>query len=463
MTEVSEGQILIVDDEGSLREFLSIALQRVGYNVGQAGTGEEALRILEGTAYDLALVDLRMPGIDGLTVLRKAKALDPSLVVVMMTAYSTAETAVEAMKQGAFDYLIKPFKVEELKLVLQRALEQRRLQQENIRLRREVETRYRFENIIGKSPKMHKVFDTILQVAGSPATIFLTGESGTGKELVAKAIHFNSARKARPFITVNCGAVPEGLMESELFGHVKGAFTGAVANKEGLFEAANSGTLFLDEVTEIPHSLQVKLLRVLEDPEVRRVGGTKSIRVDVRIIAASNRDLHDALSQGKLREDLYYRLNVIPIHLPPLRERPEDIPLLATHFLTGFAVKQEAAPKQLTPAALAALESYPWPGNVRELENVIERAATLTSGETIGIENLPDVVAGSMVSKAVQVTFPAEGLDLDRCLAEIEMEIIQKAMERAEGVPQRAADLLRCSLRSLRYRLGKNEGGRENP
>ncbi|HEY6414897.1 MAG TPA: sigma-54 dependent transcriptional regulator, partial [Acidimicrobiales bacterium] len=364
-------RLLVVDDEQSMREWLNIALSQDGFEVESAGNGEDALKVLERTPVDLALVDLRMAGFDGLETLRRIKQLDDSVSVVIMTAYATAETAVQALKEGAYDYIIKPFKVDELRHLVQKALEERRLRGENLRLRDEVARRYQFGNLIGKSPKMQEVFSTIARLGDTKATVLITGESGTGKELVAKAIHFNSSRKERAFVAVNCGAIPQELMESELFGHVKGAFTGAVAAKQGLFEVADGGTLFLDEVTELPLHLQVKLLRVLEDPEIRPVGGVRPVRVDVRIVAATNRDVSQTIAAKTFREDLFYRLNVISLRIPPLRERREDIPLLVTHFLEKFAAG--GPPKLISPDVLSALERYGWPGNVRELEHVIER------------------------------------------------------------------------------------------
>jgi two-component system response regulator PilR (NtrC family) len=448
-------RLLVVDDEQSMREWLTIALSQDGYEVESAASGEDALKVLERTPADLALVDLRMPGLDGLATLRRVKQVDESVSVVIMTAYATAETAVQALKEGAYDYIIKPFKVDELRHLVQKALEERRLRGENLRLRREIEQRYHFGNLIGKSPLMQEVFSTIARLGDSKATVLVTGESGTGKELAAKAIHFNSSRKEQPFVTVNCGAIPHELMESELFGHVKGAFTGAVAAKQGLFELADRGTLFLDEVSELPLHLQVKLLRVLEDPEVRPVGGVKSVRVDVRIVAATNRDLPQAVTTKTFREDLFYRLNVISLELPPLRERREDIPLLVKHFLDEFATAGGTPPKLISPEALSALECYPWPGNVRELENVIERAVTLESDAVIRVESLPDSVRGPHAPDVGRIELPPEGLDLDALMERIERDLLGQALRRTDGIQSRAAQLLRTSFRSFRYRLQK--------
>ncbi len=454
-------KILIVDDEPSLREYLAIALEREGYEVGKAENGEEALRLLEDEGYDLALIDLRMAGADGLEVLRRAKNVDPTLVVMMMTAYSTAETAVGAMKQGAFDYLVKPFKTEALKVQIRRALEQRALHQENIFLRREIGTKYRFENIVGKGPRMQELFETILRVAGSRATVLVTGERGTGKELVARAIHFNSPRKGGPFVPLNCSAIPHELMESELFGHMKGAFTGAVASRQGVFELAHEGTLFLDEISEIPLSLQVKLLRVIQEREFRRVGGTKEIRVDVRIISATNRDLTEALHKGLFRDDLFDRLNVVQLSVPPLRERKEDIPLLVFHFLQRFSSETERPVKQVAPEALALLEGYQWPGNVRELENVIERAVTLARSDRIEVADLPESVHRSTQGAPPLVQLPSEGISIEQVVAGVERSLLEQALRRTGGVQTKAAELLGCSLRSFRYLVKKYGIGKD--
>jgi two-component system response regulator PilR (NtrC family) len=446
-------RLLVVDDEQSMREWLTIALSQDGFEVESAGSGEDALKVLERTPVDLALVDLRMPGLGGLETLRRIKQLDETTSVVIMTAYASAETAVQALKEGAYDYIIKPFKVDELRHLVQNALERRRLQAENARLRGLIQGR--FGNLVGPSPKMQEIFATIARLGDSKATVLITGESGTGKELVAKAIHFNSSRKDWPFVAVNCGAIPQELMESELFGHVKGAFTGAVATKQGLFEVADDGTLFLDEVTELPLHLQVKLLRVLEDPEIRPVGAVKPVRVDVRIVAATNRDLAQAVGGKIFREDLFYRLNVISLHIPPLRERREDIPLLVRHFLDKFAAAAGTPPKDMSADALGMLERYPWPGNVRELENVIERAVTLERDAVIRAESLPDSVRGPQQAEFPDLRLPEEGLDLDALMERIERELLRQALRRADGIQSRAAQLLRTSFRSFRYRLQK--------
>ncbi len=448
-------RVLVVDDDQSLREFLTITLGRDGFEVVAAASGPEALKAMAEAPADLALVDLKMPGMDGLETLRRLKELSETVAVVIVTAFATTETAIQALKEGAYDYLIKPFKIDELKLVVRKALEERRLRWENQRLRREVELRYTLGNMVGKSSKVQELFATISRLAESRATVLLTGESGTGKTLLAKTIHFNSSRKNGPFVAVNCAAIPTELMESELFGHVRGAFTGAIANKQGLFETADGGTLLLDEISEMSTHLQAKLLRVLEDREVRPVGGTKPVRVEVRIVAATNRDLAQAMARGAFREDLFYRLNVISVALPSLRERREDIPLLTNHFLQKFTELAGAATKMLSPEALACLEAYAWPGNIRELENVIERAMTLEPGPIIRPESLPDSLRQPRPPDAFHVDFPPEGIDLDRLMEQIERDLIRRALDRVDGVQSRAAQLLGTGFRSFRYRLQK--------
>jgi two-component system response regulator PilR (NtrC family) len=361
------------------------------------------------------------------------------------------------MKLGAYDYITKPFKLDEVSLIVRNALERKRLRDENLYLRKQLETQHRFENIIGKSGRILEVFDTIRKISDSPSTAMITGESGTGKELVARAIHFNSLRRDKPFVSVNCGAIPEGLMESELFGHVRGAFTGAVANKIGLFSAGEGGTLFLDEITEIPPLLQVKLLRAIQTREIRRVGDTKDMKTDVRLIAASNRNLEDAVRDGILREDLYYRLNVIPIQLPPLRERREDIPLLVAHFLQKFGKDLGKEARGVAPEAMIVLERYHWPGNIRELENVLERAIVLGAGDVLGIESLPETLRRERPVKGMEaVELPEDGLDLEATLDTIERGYLQRALDRTGGVQTKAAELLKMTFRQFRYKLQKH-------
>ncbi len=449
-------KILVVDDERSMRDFLSIMLKKAGYDVTTAADGDEAVKILHKDIFDLVITDLKMPKVDGLQVLKTVKELSPDTVVIVITAFASTETTVEAMKEGAYDYITKPFQNDEMKIRIKKALEKRRLSAENILLKKQLKDRAVFDNIVGKSEKMEKVFELVRKVSDSMSNILIYGDSGTGKELIARAIHFNSRKKDKPFVTINCGALPEGLLESELFGHMKGSFTGAVFNKEGLFEVANGGTIFLDEVGETSPAIQVKLLRVLQDKEFKRVGGTKEIKVDVRIITATNRDLSKAVSEGKFREDLYYRLNVIPITLPPLRERTDDIPLLADHFLNKFNKALNKNVKGFSQTTMELFRNYEWRGNVRELENVIERAVALSNSEIITPEYLPDILRdSSRSSSAIPVNIPQEGLDLEGLIGDIEKELLLKALEKTNWIKKDAAKLLHLNFRSFRYRLDK--------
>jgi two-component system response regulator PilR (NtrC family) len=460
---MSAARVLIVDDEKSMRDLLTITLEKAGYEVTAADGGEAAIDAVRKENFDAIITDLRMPKVDGLQVLRAAKDLSPETAVIVVTAVASTETAVEAMKLGAYDYVTKPFKLDEVDLIIRNGLERKRLRDENSYLRKQLETQHRFENIIGKSGRIVAVFDTIRKIADSPATAMITGESGTGKELVARAIHFNSQRRDKPFVSVNCGAIPEGLMESELFGHVKGSFTGAVANKVGLFSAAEGGTLFLDEITEIPPLLQVKLVRAIQLREVRRVGDTKDIKTDVRLIAASNRDLETAVREGIMREDLFYRLNVIPINLPPLRERREDIPFLVAHFVQKFTKDLGKEVRGVTPEAMAILERHHWPGNIRELENAIERAIVLGAGEMLGVDSLPDSVRRERPAREPEaIDLPDDGLDLEATLDDLERRYLLRALERTRGVQTKAAELLRMTFRQFRYKLQKHSLARRS-
>ncbi len=460
---MSAARVLIVDDEKSMRDLLTITLEKSGYDVTAAEGGEAAIEAIRKDSFDTVITDLRMPRVDGMQVLRAARDLSPETAVIVVTAVASTETAVEAMKLGAYDYITKPFKLDEVDLIIKNGLERKRLRDENLYLRRQLETQHRFENIIGKSARIAEVFDTIRKIADSPATAMISGESGTGKELVARAIHFNSLRRDKPFVSVNCGAIPEGLMESELFGHVRGSFTGAVANKIGLFAAAEGGTLFLDEITEIPPLLQVKLVRAIQLREVRRVGDTKDIKTDVRLIAASNRDLETAVRDGVMREDLFYRLNVIPIHLPPLRERREDIPFLVAHFVQKFNKELGKNVRGVTPEAMAVLERYHWPGNIRELENALERASVLGTGEMVGVDSLPEPVRRGRPPREPDVLdLPEEGLDLEATLDDLERRYLQRALDRTRGVQTKAAELLRMTFRQFRYKLQKHSLARRS-
>jgi two-component system response regulator PilR (NtrC family) len=448
-------KILVVDDEQSMREFLEIMLKKEDYKVSLASNGEEVLKLLERDIFDLVLLDVRMPKMDGIAVLKKIKALAPETIVIMITAYASHDTAVKAMKEGAYDYITKPFKIDEIKLIIKNALEKKNLQKENSLLKQVVRDRYHFDNIIGQSPRMLALYDLLEKVSPTKTNILVTGESGTGKELVAKAIHYNSPRKDCPFVTLNCGAIPESLIESELFGHMKGAFTDAIATKKGLFEVADEGTLFLDEISELPLLMQVKLLRVLQDREFKRVGGTEDLRVDVRIIAATNKDLEEAVREKRFREDLFYRLNVIQIKLPPLRERTDDIPRLTIHFLKKFSAELNKPISTLSPEALRLLQDYAYPGNVRELQNIIERAVALETSQELSAQNLRSYLDDHLQIKkgGLDLDIPREGLE--KFVEEIERTLLVKALDRTHGIKKKAAELLGINFRSMRYRLEK--------
>ncbi len=445
------GRILVVDDEAHVRRVLGLMLERAGHQVTEAQDGASALARFSEDVFDLVFLDLRMPDLDGLEVLGRLRAENPDQTVVMITAYASVETALEAMKSGAFDYIGKPFKEEEILLVVDKALERTRMLADNRRLINEVTRAHDFSNIIGNSAPMRRVFDIIGKVADTKATVLITGESGTGKELVARAIHYNSRRGDRPLVAVNCAAIPATLMESELFGHVRGAFTGAEKTKAGLFEQADGSSLFLDEVGELPSEVQAKLLRALQDGEIKRVGDSTTRRVDIRIIAATNRDLAAAVKEGLFREDLYYRLNVIPIHLPPLCQRGEDIPLLAAHFLKQAAARHEMAEKRLSPAALQALTTAPYPGNVRELANIIEQALLMSDGQIIDRDDLPPAIAA--MSGGIGVTVPQQERDLKKVLKAVsrlaEEQVISRALQDTEGNRTKAAEVLGISRRAL--------------
>jgi len=456
-------KILTADDERSMREFLEIMLKKEGYHVSVASNGEEVLKLTDKEIFDLVLLDIRMPKMDGISVLKRIKAVSPETIVIMITAYGSTDTAIQAMREGAYDYVTKPFKVEEIKAIIKNALEKKNLQKENILLKQVVRDRYHFDNILGQSSKMLTLYDLLEKVALTKTNILVTGESGTGKELVAKAIHYNSPRKEKPFVTLNCGAIPEFLIESELFGHMKGAFTDAIATKKGLFEVADEGTIFLDEISELPLMMQVKLLRVLQDKEFKRVGGTEDIRVDVRIIAATNKDLEEAMKEKRFREDLFYRLNVIQIKLPPLRDRKEDIPLLATHFLKKYSEEFQNNISKITPEALRLLINYDYPGNVRELQNIIERAVALENSKELTAQNLNSYLGEQLHLKntPIDLDMPNEGIDLEKAVENLEKALLIKALDKTKGIKKKAAELLHINFRSMRYRLekyGLNEG-----
>ncbi|HEV2853127.1 MAG TPA: sigma-54 dependent transcriptional regulator [Thermoanaerobaculia bacterium] len=445
--------ILIVDDEEVLQDILTVLIRKEGHTPLVAGTGEAALTILDREEVDLVLLDLMLPGMHGMEVLREIRRLDPDQVVVVITAFSSIESAIEAMREGAFHYIPKPFKNEEVLLTVRKGLEARRLTAENRSLREQLRQRFAFDNIIGKSKPMQQVYELIQLAAPSKSNILVLGESGTGKELVAKAIHHHSRRAEGPFITVNSGSMPADLLESNLFGHVRGAFTGAVASKKGLFELANNGSIFFDEIGNIPLDTQSKLLRVIQEREFMRLGGLETIRVDVRIIAATNADLEAAVQQGAFREDLFYRLNVITVTLPPLRKRTEDVPLLAQHFLSYYARENEKAIRGISPRAMELLLDYPWPGNVRELENAIERAVVLSTGEVLTEELLPasvrqrnDSHSGAGLPPPV---LPPNGISFKDAVSEYERQIIIRALQSCGGVQKRAAELLQVKPTTL--------------
>lgn len=449
-------KILIVDDELSMREFLEILLSGEGYNVDSAPTETDAIKKLKKAHYHLVISDIQMPGMGGIALLKKIKSLSPSTEVLMMTAYASTDTAVEAMKSGAYDYITKPFKVDEIKVIINNVLEKVSLKNENILLKKELKEEYRFGDIIGVSSGMREVYDLIMQIAPTKTNILIEGESGTGKELVAKSIHVNSDRKDNPLITVNCGAVPENLLESELFGHIKGAFTGAIANKQGLFELADGGTIFLDEIGEMPIQLQVKILRVIQEKEFRRVGDTKADTTDIRIIAATNKDLEEAIKEGTFREDLYYRLNVIQIKLPPLRERKDDIPSLVSSFVKKYNDEIGKKIKHLSSEALELLLLYDFPGNIRELQNIIERAVALEKNDVILPESLPvKIKRPTEIIPCIGMEIPSNGLNMEGIIDEVEKGLLTQALQIEGGVKTKAAKLLKLSFRSFRYRLKK--------
>jgi two-component system, NtrC family, response regulator PilR len=445
-------RLLIVDDESSLADFLALLFQGEGYDVTTAGSVDEARKSLERATFDLILCDILMPDGNGLDLLRDIKAGGAGgPQVIMMTAYTSTKSAIEAMKLGAADYVSKPFDVEELKIVAQKALERAELADENIYLRRELEQKYTFNNIIGKSGRMQAIFSLIERIARTTSTVLIHGESGTGKELIARAIHFASPRSARRFLSINCGAMPENLLESELFGHERGAFTGAVRDKKGLFQESDRGTLFLDEIGEMTPTMQVKLLRALQEKVVRKVGGTEEESVDVRIITATNQDLEARLQTGEFREDLYYRINVLPIHLPPLRQRREDIPLLVEFFLQKYCATMDLPPRQISIEAMHIVEGYDWPGNVRELENLIERVLALSHNDTITTRDLPVHLLTNRRTNPDLVQLPEGGLDLEAYLESIRTQLMIQALERTDGVQTQAAEILGMSFRSFRY------------
>ncbi len=453
-----KSRILVVDDEESIREFLEIMLKKEGYEPTCVEDGKVALETIKKKSFDLVISDLQMPNMTGIELLRKVREQDSEMIFMMITAFGTTETAVEAMKLGAYDYITKPFKIDEVRINIANALRSRNLEFENRTLKKELEKEYSFQNLVGNSEAMHRIFELIRRVSQTPTNVLITGESGTGKEMIAKAIHFNGPLKDKPFVPVNCGAIPETLMESEMFGHKKGSFTGAIVDKVGMFEVADGGTLFLDEIGELPVSIQVKLLRAIQERVIRRVGAIDDTPITVRIIAATNRDLQEMVEDQTFRQDLYYRLNVINIHSPPLRERRDDIQQLANHFLSKYNLRLNKTIHGISDEAFEALKKYDFPGNVRELENIIERTVALEAGATILPESLPPMVntpSGKKMVSTHEIQVTEEGIELDKVMGQIEKELLIKAIHTAGGIKKRAAKLLNITFRSMRYRVEK--------
>ncbi|MBP1725346.1 MAG: histidine kinase [Deltaproteobacteria bacterium] len=460
---VERERILVIDDEKNMRHMLAVLLEKEGYEVATAGDGNEGLDLAGETYFDVILCDLKMPVMDGMTFLEKFQEMKLESTVIVMSAYGTLDTAIDAMKRGAYDYVSKPFKADEILLTLRKAEERERLRRENRRLQQSIQERYSFANMIGRSPAMQEIFATITKVAEYKTTVLVTGESGTGKELIARAIHYHSPRANKPLVTVNCGAIPESLLESELFGHRKGAFTDAIRDKRGLFEEADGGSIFLDEIGELPRSLQVKLLRVLQEEEIKRLGDTRSIKIDVRVLAATTKDLAGEVKAGHFRDDLFYRINVLQVTVPPLRERAGDLGLLIQHFVDKTAKRLGLQVNQVDPAVLRALQRYVWPGNVRELENVIERAMVMAGGRTIELEDLPPALQEAQAQTSPLL--PDDGaLSIKEASRRLERELIRRALEKTGGNRTQAAKLLEISHPALLYKIkeyGLDTGARE--
>ena len=461
------GKILVVEDERSMRDVLALMLRKEGYEVQTVESADRAVELIDrGGAFDVVISDISMPGMSGLELLRHSRRAAPETAVILMTAYGSKQTAIDALNDGASYYVEKPFDLDEVKAVVRKTVELKRMASENqdLRdqnrdLRAELTGRYGFDGLVGRSSKMRAIFELIERVAATNSTIMISGESGTGKELIARAVHYNSNRASRPFVSINCGALPDELLESELFGHMKGSFTGATANKKGLFEVADGGTIFLDEIGETSAAMQIKLLRVLQERRIRRVGGTEEIAVDVRVITATNQDLEAMVSAKTFREDLYYRINVIAIRMPALREKPEDIPALAEHFLDKYrAIVGKPIPGGISAAAMECLETYGWPGNVRQLENVIERAVALEASDQIRPDSLTAELRGGASGRGdLDVVLPESGIDLEQHLEDLRRRYMLEAMERCGGVQTRAAELLGMTFRSFRYFAKKYE------
>ncbi len=437
-------KILLIDDEAPSREALTLLLKSADYDVKSAGSGNEAFELLAEDGFDIIITDLFLPDLDGIDILKQVKSASPAMEVILITGHASAETAVRAMKEGAFDYITKPLNIDELRIILGKAVEKRLLLNENVYLRKQLRDKFEFANIIGASPAMQKVFNRMKRIIKTDSTVLIMGESGTGKEIVAKAIHFNGHRKDKPFVAVHCGAIPENLLESELFGHTKGAFTGAIRDKIGKFESANKGTIFLDEIGTMPMHLQTKLLRVLQEQEVERVGSTRPIKLDVRVISATNQNLEEEVKAGNFRDDLFYRLNVIPLNLPPLRERVEDTLPLIRYFLRKNCKEMKRPSMTLTKEAFEALEFYHWPGNVRELENIVERTVALTDGDQITLDDLPSAIRAGASTRVIE-----RGVDLPKTISDIERKMIIEALALSNGVKSRAAQMLNLNRTTL--------------
>ena len=449
-------RLLIIDDEKSILDLLTAVFKKEGYSVKTAFSAPRALDLLERESFDLVITDIKMPGMSGMDVLARVKERTPDMPVILITAFGSIAQAVEALKAGALDYIVKPFDIEELKIIVARGIEKQRLKEENILLRRDLRNKYSLEKMVGKSRSMQEIYDLIEKVAVSDSTVLITGESGTGKEMAARAVHGLSARRDKPFVSINCAALPENLLESELFGHVRGAFTDAMTDKKGMFEAAQRGTLFLDEVGEMSPWTQVKLLRAIQERSIRRVGGTEEIPIDVRILAATNRDLKKRIAEGRFREELFYRLNVISLDMPPLRNRIEDIPLLTAHFLEKHCSRAGKPLKRLAPEVIGYLEVYPWPGNIRELENAIERVVAIEDRETITATCLPQEILSPQARSEIRVALKP-GFKLTEYLDELTRKYVIQALQSSGGVLRRAAPLLGVSYRTLRYLVDKHK------
>jgi DNA-binding NtrC family response regulator len=447
-------KILIIDDEKSVLDMLNVVFKKEGYRVKKSLSAQKALELIDEEDFDLILSDIRLPQISGMELLRKVKEKKPGIPVIMITAYGTIKQAIEAFKAGAIDYVVKPFDVEELKIIVSQGLEKIKLKEENILLKKELKEKYSFKNMVGKSKKMKEIYSLIEKLAATDSTVLITGESGTGKEMAARAVHLLSQRWDNSFVSLNCGALPENLLESELFGHVKGSFTGAVVDKKGMFEVAEKGVLFLDEVGEMSPWTQVKLLGAIQDKKIRRVGGTEEIPVDVRIIAATNQNLKKKIEEEKFREDLFYRLNVISFEMPPLREKKEDLPLLVSHFLKKYCKKMGKKMKRIVPEVMNIFESYPWPGNVRELENLIERIVAIEDRGTITEDSLPEELLKPRKKPETNLLFQ-QGFNLNSHLDEIAQNYIREARQAANGNLKETASLLGVSYRTLRYLIDK--------